>query len=137
MRRFVLPVLLALAVPGLAAAQSAPPVPGAPLAPAPALAPPAAPSPPDAPPPPAGEPPPAGSMMGIMQQKFAAANTSHDGHLTLAQAQTAQLPLVVKNFGAIDTANRGYVTFNDIKAWRLEMQAKQMEKKAAALRAQD
>ena len=69
--------------------------------------------------------------------KFNAANTSHDGHLTLAQAQAAQLKPIVDHFAAIDTAHRGYITFNDIMAWRLDQMAQHMEQRAAALRAQD
>ncbi len=74
---------------------------------------------------------------GKWRQKFDAANTTHDGHLTLAQAQAAGLTPVAANFTAIDTANRGYVTFNQVMAWRLDQEAKQLEAEAAALRAQD
>jgi hypothetical protein len=78
-----------------------------------------------------------GDMMKIWQAKFAAANTTHDGHLTLAQAQAADLKPVVDHFAEIDTAHRGYVTFNDIVAWRMDRMAAKLEQKAAALRAQD
>ena len=78
-----------------------------------------------------------GGMMKAMQAKFAAANTTHDGHLTLAQAQTAGLNLVVANFPAIDTGKRGYVTLNDIMAWRLDQLAARLQQRATALRAQD
>ena len=76
-------------------------------------------------------------MMRAMQARFTAANTSHDGHLTLAQAQAADLKIVVANFSAIDTGRRGYVTFNDIMAWRLDQIAQRLQTRAAALRAQD
>ncbi len=76
-------------------------------------------------------------MMKAMQARFVAANTSHDGHLTLAQAQAAGLKIVVASFTAIDTKNRGYVTFNDIMAWRLDQIAQRLQNRAAALRAQD
>jgi hypothetical protein len=70
-------------------------------------------------------------------KKFDAANTTHDGHLTLAQAQKAGMKPIVKNFAAIDTQHRGYVTFNDVVAWRLDTMAAHMEKRAAELRAKD
>jgi len=77
-----------------------------------------------------------------MKKKFAAANTTHDGHLTLAQAKAAKMRLVVDHFAEIDTQNLGYVTETEIEAWRLddmahhmEAMAKTMEQKAATLRA--
>lgn len=69
--------------------------------------------------------------------KFYAANTTHDGHLTLAQATAAQMKPIVDHFTQIDTKNCGYVTFYDIQAWRLDMMAKRMEQKADQLRAKD
>jgi hypothetical protein len=71
------------------------------------------------------------------QARFDAANTSHDGRLTLAEAQAAGLKPVVAHFAAIDTQNRGYVTFNEIMAWHLDDEAQKLERRAAALRAQD
>jgi hypothetical protein len=139
MRRFALiAVLASLAVPGLALAQAAPP------APPPGMAP-DAPPPPGAPPPDAPPPPgPAGhwhhgpgEMMHRMQADFAAANTTHDGHLTLPQAQAANLKPVVDHFAEIDTKNRGYVTLNDIEAWHLDRMAQKLEQRAAQLRAGD
>lgn len=53
-----------------------------------------------------------------MQDRFDAANTTHDGHLTLEQAHTGRMNSVVRDFAAIDTAKRGYVTLDDIKAHR-------------------
>jgi hypothetical protein len=52
------------------------------------------------------------------QARFAAANTTHDGHLTLAQAQAAGLRMIVRHFSEIDTQNKGYITLADIQAWR-------------------
>ena len=49
--------------------------------------------------------------------KFNAANTAHDGHLTLAQAQAAGLTHIVQNFAQIDAGNKGYVTLDDLQAW--------------------
>lgn len=130
MRRFAfVSLMMVMAVPGLALAQDA------------GASPPAVQTP-DAPPP--DMPPPGGewhhghgAMMKKMQDKFNAANTSHDGHLTLAQAQAAGLAPVVAHFGDIDTAHRGYVTFNEVQAWHMDDMARHLEKKAAELRAQD
>jgi hypothetical protein len=74
---------------------------------------------------------------GAFLTKFYAANTTHDGHLTLAQAKAAGFQPIVDHFTDIDVAKRGYVTFYDIQAWHLDDMAKHLEAKAAALRAQD
>ena len=68
---------------------------------------------------------------------FYAANTTHDGHLTFAQAKTAHFKLVVDHFKAIDVSKRGYVTFYDIQAWKLDQFARHLEKQADALREMD
>ena len=52
-----------------------------------------------------------------MQEHFDAANTTHDGHLTLEQAKEG-FPSVARDFDAIDTTHKGYVTVDDIKAHR-------------------
>lgn len=52
------------------------------------------------------------------QQHFAQANPSHDGHLTLEQAK-AGYPLLAKHFDDIDADHKGYVTENDVRAWRV------------------
>ncbi|MGE4482894.1 hypothetical protein [Acidocella sp.] len=136
MRRLILASVVALA-PGLAFAQSAsdnsnppPPPPGAEgMGPGPV-----------------GGPmmgPPGGKghrhMMGPEQMlmDFYAANTTHDGHLTLAQAKAADFRPVVDHFSAIDVKKRGYVTFYDIQAWHLDDMAKHLEAQATALRAMD
>lgn len=80
----------------------------------------------------AGLPPDQHVMMS-----FYAANTSHDGHLTLAQAKAAHFKLVVDHFNEIDSAKHGYVTFYDIQAWHLDQIAKRLEKQADNLRAMD
>ncbi|MDE1895672.1 MAG: hypothetical protein KGH91_01215 [Rhodospirillales bacterium] len=69
--------------------------------------------------------------------KFYAANTSHDGHLTLAQAKAAGFKPVVDHFDEIDADKHGYVTFYDIQAWRMDDIAKHLEAQATALRAKD
>ncbi len=52
-----------------------------------------------------------------LQQRFDAANTSHDGHLTKDQAAAANWPYVTNNFAAIDKGKKGYVTAQDIHAF--------------------
>jgi FlaG/FlaF family flagellin (archaellin) len=53
-------------------------------------------------------------------ERFDAANTTHDGRLTLAQAQAANMWFLVRHFSQIDVHNLGYVTLPEIKAWRAE-----------------
>ncbi len=140
MRRFALAVIIAL-LPGLALAQSAPPPPG--MGPPP---PPGAPPPFAQPPGPWGPPGGPGDHhwhlgpgggMAHLQAMFAAANTTHDGHLTFPQAQAANIKPIVDHFAEIDTKNRGYITLNDIIAWHLDRMAQKLEQRAAQLRAQD
>lgn len=64
-----------------------------------------------------------------MQERFDAANTTHDGHLTLEQARAGRMNAVVRDFAEIDTAKRGYVTLDDIRAHR---RAVRQAKKTAA-----
>jgi len=52
-----------------------------------------------------------------MTERFASANTSHDGHLTLAQAKIGYKS-VVRNFTAIDATSKGYITEADIHTWQ-------------------
>ena len=66
-----------------------------------------------------------------MQERFDAANTTHDGHLTLEQARAGRMNAVVRDFADIDTAKRGYVTLDEIKAHRKSVR---QAKKAAASR---
>jgi hypothetical protein len=52
--------------------------------------------------------------MQQLQVRFAAANTTHDGKLT--QAQAAQgMPMVARNFDQIDTQKAGYITLPQIE----------------------
>ena len=113
MRRILFASLLVLA-PGFAFAQDAsvPPPPPGPFH--------------------AGMPPGEHELMA-----FYAANTTHNGHLTLAQAKAANFKLVADHFNEIDVAKRGYVTFYDIQAWRLDQLARHLEARADKLRARD
>lgn len=58
-------------------------------------------------------------MMQQLQTRFAAANTTHDGKLTLAQAQTG-MPRVAQYFDQIDTQKQGYVTLTQIEQFMAE-----------------
>ncbi|CAG9274206.1 EF-hand domain-containing protein [Paraburkholderia unamae] len=53
-------------------------------------------------------------MMAQMQERFAAANTTHDGKLTREQAQ-AGMPRVAQHFDEIDTQKAGFVTLAQIE----------------------
>lgn len=74
---------------------------------------------------------------GALLMQFYAANTTHDGHLTLIQAKAAGLTPVAAHFADIDAKKRGYVTFYDIEAWHLDNIAQRLQARADALRAQD
>jgi hypothetical protein len=65
--------------------------------------------------PPAATAKPAAPKVNKLARRFAKANTTHDGHLTLAQARTAKWSQVVKHFSQIDTDNKGFVTEQDIR----------------------
>ncbi len=51
-----------------------------------------------------------------LEQRFEQANTTHDGHLTQAQAK-AGYRTVARHFTAIDQDKKGYVTEDDIRAY--------------------
>ena len=51
------------------------------------------------------------------EQRFQQANTTHDGHLTMEQAR-AGYRAVASHFAAIDQGKKGYVTEDDIRAYR-------------------
>jgi hypothetical protein len=57
-----------------------------------------------------------------MEQRFQAANVTHDGHLTEEQAETGYKS-VAKHFAAIDKDKKGYVTEDDIHAYNKTQQA--------------
>jgi hypothetical protein len=115
----LLPLLLVLPLFSFQAhAQSAAPSP-APDAPAATAAPPAD----AAAPPAAAAAPPAAHAKAApkphrmtWQQRFAEANTTHDGHLTLQQAEAGYRG-IVRHFNEIDADKKGYVTVADIANW--------------------
>jgi hypothetical protein len=65
------------------------------------------------------------------EQHFADANTTHDGHLTLEQAQAGYKSLA-KSFAQIDSNHRGYITMDDVKAWRAAKKAARQATKHTA-----
>lgn len=58
-----------------------------------------------------------------MDERFAAANTTKDGKLTLDQAKAGHLRAVARDFAMIDKTKRGYVTLDDVKAHQSEQRA--------------
>jgi hypothetical protein len=52
------------------------------------------------------------------EQHFAEANLAHDGHLTLEEAK-GRYKSVAKHFNDIDADQKGYVTIDDLRAWRI------------------
>jgi hypothetical protein len=102
----LLPVVLLAAAPAFA--QPTPPPPDD-LPPAGQ----AAPSPDQPPPPPPQDQPP--RLTG--RQRFDAANTTHDGKLTMEQAQQAHWMGVARHFAEIDQDRKGYITLQDLHAW--------------------
>ncbi len=76
--------------------------------------------------PPAGPP---GAMSGQAgaphgpRARFEAANVTHDGRLTLQQAEAAGWQGVAKHFGEIDRDNKGYITMQDLHAWNMARHA--------------
>lgn len=79
----------------------------------------------------------AGMRMAELLNQFYAANTTHNGHLTLAQAKAAHLQPVAEHFSEIDVNHHGYVTFYDIEAWHLDNMARHLQMMAQKLRAED
>ncbi len=51
------------------------------------------------------------------EARFAQANAAHDGHLSLAEAKTSY-KTIAQHFKEIDIEGKGYVTENDVRAWR-------------------
>jgi Mg2+/Co2+ transporter CorB len=74
-------------------------------------------------PPMGGNPQRMAQMAQQLQSRFTSANTTQDGKLTRQQA-AAGMPMVARNFDAIDTQKAGYVTLPQIEAF--------MQQRAAA-----
>lgn len=65
------------------------------------------------------------------EQHFADANITHDGKMTLDQAKAGYKSLV-KSFDQIDSQHHGYITLDDIKAWKDARKAARKAAKVAA-----
>lgn len=65
-----------------------------------------------------------------LDKRFTAANTTHDGHLTLEQARSAKWTQVVKHFTEIDSGAKGYVTATDIRTAMAAQRAARAQQKA-------
>jgi hypothetical protein len=65
---------------------------------------------------------PAHAARQTWQQHFTQANLAHDGHLTLEEARGGYAD-VGRHFEDIDADHKGYVTENDIRAWRVMRKA--------------
>jgi hypothetical protein len=72
--------------------------------------------------PPNAEAPAAHPTRQTWEQRFATANLAHDGHLTQTEANGGYAA-VAKHFDEIDVDHKGYVTENDIRAWRVLQKA--------------
>ena len=77
-------------------------------------------------------PPATATRAHRMLERFEAANTSHDGRLTLAQASAAHMPRIVSNFSAIDTGNKGYVTVEDLRDFMIKQRAARQAQNGAS-----
>ncbi|SFN27213.1 EF-hand domain-containing protein [Variovorax sp. OV329] len=52
----------------------------------------------------------------VMHQRFDSADSNHDGRISREDARD-RMPFVYRNFDAIDTARKGYVTMAQIEAY--------------------
>ncbi len=67
-------------------------------------------------------PPAAHSARQTLEQQLYHANATHNGHLTLEEAKLG-FKAVARHFADIDVDHKGYVTENDIRAWRIMRKA--------------
>lgn len=58
-----------------------------------------------------------------LAERFAAANTTRDGKLTLEQARAGRMNAVVRDFAQIDKEKRGYVTLDQVRAFQAEQRS--------------
>ncbi|WP_428376985.1 hypothetical protein [Lichenicoccus sp.] len=71
-----------------------------------------------------------------LQARFDAANTSHDGHLTLSQAQSGGMRMVGRHFDEIDVGHKGYVTLDDVRQFTQAQRAARHGQAADAMASQ-
>ncbi len=67
-----------------------------------------------------------------LAERFAAANTTHDGKLTVEQARAGHLRAVVRDFAMIDKNKTGSVTLDQIKAHQTAQRAAHRAARATA-----
>lgn len=70
--------------------------------------------------PPNGHPPVAAAQP-TPAQRFATANTTHDGRLTREQASRAGMTGVVHNFDKIDLGHKGWISEADIREYAISV----------------
>jgi hypothetical protein len=66
-----------------------------------------------------------------LRARFEAANVTHDGRLTPEQAMMGGMHGIAKHFAEIDRGSRGYVTLQEIRAWRRARHRQNMAPPAA------
>jgi hypothetical protein len=72
---------------------------------------------------------PNGQLHG--RPRFEAANTTHDGRLTIDQARAANWIGVVRHFQEIDRDQKGYVTWQDIKEFQIAKRAARLQQRGS------
>jgi hypothetical protein len=65
------------------------------------------------------------------EEHFTQANKAQDGHLTLDEAKSGY-PTISRHFHAIDIDGKGFVTENDIRAWKALQKATRAQPHEAA-----
>jgi Spy/CpxP family protein refolding chaperone len=85
---------------------------------------------------PSSEPPAAGEelraqAMQKLKKRFEEADLDASGSLTREEARKAGLGFVVKNFDRIDSAHRGLVSFDDLKAFLHQRRKEAMARQQA------
>jgi Ca2+-binding EF-hand superfamily protein len=66
------------------------------------------------------------------QTRFNAANTTHDGHLTLDQARANKWTSVIKSFSKVDADGKGYVTAEQLRSYYIAQRAAKAHAKPEA-----
>jgi hypothetical protein len=79
----------------------------------------------------AASPPSVARPRLTMKQRFDSANTTHDGHLTKAQAEAAGMKALVAHYDAVDKEHKGYVTTEDLRNYALARRQARAAAKAA------
>ena len=75
--------------------------------------------------------PPAQHTRLTWEEHFTQANKAQDGHLTLDEAK-AGYPTISRHFRAIDVDGKGFVTENDVRAWKALQKAARAQPREAA-----